>query len=51
MGVIAMGLHPVPYYISGFVLLVIFGLRLAHIADYRRQRHQLESGNERRTTS
>lgn len=25
MGVIAMGLHPVPYYISGFVLLVIFG--------------------------
>jgi peptide/nickel transport system permease protein len=25
MGVIAMGLHPIPYYISGFVLLVIFG--------------------------
>ena len=25
MGVIAMGLHPVPYYIAGFVLIVIFG--------------------------
>lgn len=25
LGVIAMGLHPVPYYIAGFVLLVIFG--------------------------
>jgi peptide/nickel transport system permease protein len=25
IGVIAMGLHPVPYYISGFVLLVVFG--------------------------
>lgn len=25
MGVIAVGLHPVPYYIAGFVLLVIFG--------------------------
>jgi peptide/nickel transport system permease protein len=25
MGVIAVGMHPVPYYIAGFVLLVIFG--------------------------
>ncbi len=25
LGVIAVGLHPVPYYIAGFVLLVIFG--------------------------
>jgi peptide/nickel transport system permease protein len=25
MGAIAVGLHPVPYYIAGFVLLVIFG--------------------------
>jgi peptide/nickel transport system permease protein len=25
MGVIAMGLHPIPYYIVGFVLLVMFG--------------------------
>ena len=25
MGVIAMGLHPVPYYIAGFVLIIIFG--------------------------
>jgi peptide/nickel transport system permease protein len=25
MGVLAMGLHPVPYYIAGFVLIVIFG--------------------------
>ena len=25
IGVVAMGLHPVPYYISGFVLLVVFG--------------------------
>ena len=25
MGVVAMGLHPVPYYIAGFALIVIFG--------------------------
>ena len=25
MGVVAMGLHPVPYYIAGFALIVVFG--------------------------